>query len=386
MTSTPSTPDAPGPGRPSSVQPVAAVWRNHWLPRSETFVRDHVESLRRHQPLTLGLDHLRDGMDFTPDCAPFPDSMLGHRLERLSRRTGYRGVHDRTISRRRPVLLHAHFGVDAVTALPVVERHGLALAVTFHGYDVQKAPQSLPGREYRDHLPHLFERADVLLPVSRYLADQLEALGAPREKMQVHYLGIRTDRYPHNDSESREGIVFVGRLVEQKGVVDLLDAVALLPEPLRSTPITFVGGGPLEQRLREHAAALGLDARFAGWQTPTEVAGWFNRARVFVGPSRPAGTGGAEAFGLVFLEAALAATPTIGTDMGGLPEAVDDGVTGILTPGRDVDALAGAIERVLGDDDLARRMGAAGRQRVLDRFDIMQRTPLLEDVYERIAR
>lgn len=370
----------------ASQKPTVAIWRNRWLPRSETFVRDHVESLQRHQPFTLGLERLRDGMDFRPDCAPFPDSALGRRLERLSYRTGYRGVHDRAIARRRPVLLHAHFGVDAVTALPVVERHDLPLAVTFHGYDVMRAPQNLPGWVYRDHLAHLFERADVLLPVSEYLAGMLADLGAPREKMHVHYLGIPTDRYPYDDSASREGIVFVGRLVEQKGVVDLLDAVALLPEPLRSTPITFVGGGLMEQQLRDHAATLGLDARFVGWQTPAEVAGWFNRARVFVGPSRPAESGGAEGFGLVFLEAALAGTPTISTNLGGLPEAVEDGVTGILTPGRDIDALAAAIERVLGDDDLAHAMGQAGRQRVLERFDIKRRTPLLEDLYERIAR
>lgn len=367
---------------PPGGAPAVAVWRTRWLPRSETFVRDHVESLQRYRPLTFGLHRLPDGLDIVPDRAPFPFTPLGRRLEALSRRTGYRGLHDRWLARQAPRLVHAHFGTDAVTALPIMQRNDLPFAVTFHGYDVQKAPTAMPGSVYADHLPALFERADILLPVSDFLAGELLALGAPREKLHVHHLGIRTDRPAPDPGRAREGIVYVGRLVEQKGVVDLLEAVALLPGDLRRTPISIIGGGPLEGRLRERGAELGLDVRMIGWQTPDQVADWFAGARMFVGPSRPGPTGGAEAFGLVFLEAALAATPTVSYRAGGLPDAVADGETGILVPVDDLQALADAIEGLLTDPAGARAMGEAGRARVLRDFDIHTRTAALEQVYD----
>ncbi len=368
-------------------RPVAAIWRTQWLPRSETFIRDHVVSMQRYRPLTLGISNLPEGLGFTADRAPLPANGPLKRLEGLSRRTGWLGLHDDVIRRQKPRLLHAHFGTDAMKALPVVNRHRLPFAITFHGYDVQDAPRTIPAALYRDRLPELFDRADLLLPVSDYLAGRLLELGAPAEKMQVHHLGTRTDMAaPAVPDDERRGIVMVGRFIEDKGWLDVFEILQRLPEHLRSTPVTMIGGGALEPRLRELAAAHPeLDIRFPGWQTPEQVAQWMAGAEVFLSPVHPGGDKPAEAFGLVAIEASLAGTPVVTTRCGGLVEAVEDGVTGLLADVADFDTFAENLTRLLDDRPLARRMGKAGRARVLADFDVVKQTAKLEDVYDTLG-
>lgn len=368
-------------------RPVAAIWRQQWLPRSETFIRDHVTSLQRYQPLTLGISTVPDGLGFVPDRAPLPSSGPLRRLEGLSRRTGWLGLHDDVILRRRPALLHAHFGTDAVRALPLVKRHRLPFAVTFHGYDVHTAPQKLPAAAYRDRLGELFDRADLLLPVSHFLAGMLADLGAPAEKVHVHHLGTPVAGREAPARGERSGIVMVGRFVEYKGFGDLFDILARLPEHLRSTPVTLVGGGVLEARLREQAAAHPeFDVRFAGWQSPDEVAATLARAQVFLSPVRGGVGTPVEAFGLVQIEAALAGLPVVTSRTGGLPEAVAEGVTGLLAEPGDLDGFAAHLASLLDDPERARTMGAAGRARVLADFDVVKQTAKLEALYDTIAR
>ena len=256
-------------------RPAVAVWRSLWLPPSETFVRDHVRGLRRWDPVTLGLYREENGLGVVPDLAPFtrhgPWSAVVGPLSRL----GYPGVYDSVIRRRRPALVHAHFGTGATEVLPIARRHHLPLLVTFHGHDVFRAPQEDPSGRYLRRLQQVFDYADRLLPVSEYIADRLLELGAPQEKMLVHYLGIplgdRTGPAVLREPDSpRDGLLFVGRLVARKGVDDLLRAYELLPQDLRrATPLRIVGDGPERRRLESLAAQVpGADIEFLGTRAP----------------------------------------------------------------------------------------------------------------------
>lgn len=368
---------------PPDERPAVAVWKASWLSPSETFVRDQLTAMTRWRPLRVGLWPVPDSI-LDADVAPFRRTRAGRVVNRLSAATGYRGVFDRRLTRERVRLVHAHFGTSAVRVLPVVERLDLPLVVTFHGYDVTVEPHRPGAERYRAALGRVFERADLLLAVSEHIAEHLLALGAPPGKVRVQYVGIPVDAPAPADGD-RSGIVFVGRLVDVKGPDHLLAAVARLDEPYRSTPVRVVGAGPLADDLRRAAEREGLDVTWLGRLPSAGVAAELARAAVFCGPSRTTPAGQQEGFGIVFLEAALHGLPVVGYHHGGVPEAVVDGVTGLLAPEADVDALARRLRAVLADPALAARLGDAGRRRVLADFDVRHRTAELEELYDEVV-
>lgn len=370
----------------SGDRPVVAIWRSRWLPPSETFIRDHVSTLNRWQPLKLGLFDEPSSLGMGADFAPFHRTGLGRYFHSVASRTQYWGVYRGIIQQYQPLLLHAHFGPDAVTALPIARRYGLPLVVTFHGYDLTRQAHGDLAGPYLRGLHEVFDEADLLLPASRFLASRLLELGAPASKVHVHYLGIPLGERVGEPAAPRSGVLFVGRLTEGKGVRDLMSAYRQLPARLRALhPLRIVGEGPMGAQLRQTVAEMHQgQITFAGWQTPESVAASMRSASAFCAPSHTAADGWTEGFGLVFLEAAREGLPVVSYATGGIPEAVEDGVTGLLAAEGDVAGLSERLESILRDVDLAHEMGQAGQRRV-EEFDVVKQTALLEDIYDRIT-
>ncbi|MET3165125.1 UNVERIFIED_ORG: glycosyltransferase involved in cell wall biosynthesis [Arthrobacter sp. UYEF10] len=220
-----------------------------------------------------------------------------------------------------------------------------------------------------------------MIAVSEYIAEQLVALGAPRSKIVIRYLGIPL-RQPVSRTSRRYEILFVGRLVDKKGVADLLKAVAMLPEKHLGVRVRIVGFGPLLEGLKLDASKLGVNAEFVGALTSEEVAYAMSEAMIFVAPSKTAPNGDAEGFGLVFLEAAAQGLPIVAYAHGGVVEAVEHNGNALLAPEGDVETLALNIEKLLENEELRDKFSSRGRDRVLNEFDIRRRTSMLEDIYD----
>jgi glycosyltransferase involved in cell wall biosynthesis len=156
-------------------------------------------------------------------------------------------------------------------------------------------------------------------------------------------------------------LLFVGRLSEEKGVEELLEAT-------RNLPRVIVGDGPLRN--------LVPDA--VGFVPPRELGGYYERAAVVVCPSRR------EGYGVVAREAMARGRPVVATAVGGLFDAVDDGVTGLLVAPRDPRALRAAIQRLLSDAGLRRRLGAAARERASERFSWESATTMTIRLYREV--
>lgn len=377
------------PHDPSAEAARVVIWRSKWLPASETFVADHVTGLRRWRGVPLGLYREPQGLAVTPEVAPFPLNDWGRRLARASAATGYRGVYDRVLRRERPRLVHAHFGTNAVEVLPLARRLRLPLVVTWHGHDLNRAPQEDSSGRYRAGMREVFDYADRLVAVSDYVRTRLLDFGAPAAKIEVRYLGIPVRGGTEGSGASRgeAGIAFVGRLVPRKGVADLLTAYAGLPLDLRERHrLTIVGDGPERAALEQQAGGIeGGEISFLGTQGPDRVAEVLRSHAVFAGPSTRRADGDAETFGLTFLEAGLAGLPVLSYDYAGVPEAVLHERTGLLAPVGDVAVLGRHLQRLLADPGLADRLGAAGRQRVLTEFDLLERVAALEEMYDEIV-
>nr|WP_256793611.1 glycosyltransferase [Terrabacter sp. Ter38] len=327
-------------------------------------------------------------MGVRPLRAPFPYTPFGRRLARASSRVGHPLIYDALLRRGGASLVHAHYGTGAAEALPIAKRAGLPLVVTFHGHDVNRAPSEDADGFYGRRLSEVFAYADLLLPVSRFLAGRLLELGAPPEKVRVHYLGAPVAAMLPDPSHQRSGVAYVGRLTAQKGVEDLIRAYAALPPDMRAAAsLSIVGDGP--ERARLGALATDLlpdgDVRFLGPRSSAEVTHLLSSTRLFVAPSKRSSDGAAEAFGLTIIEASMAGAPVIGYDYAGVPEAVADGESGLLVPEGDIAALTAAMVRVLGDHALAQSLGRAGQQRAVQSFDGQRQMERLEALYDDVV-
>jgi colanic acid/amylovoran biosynthesis glycosyltransferase len=250
--------------------------------------------------------------------------------------------------------------------------------VTAHGYDVTTTASRASDND------ELFAYASRFVAVSEFIASQLVALGAPEEKIDVRPIGIRVPDAVSAAPRSDSTILFVGRLVEKKGCADLLHAVASLPLSSK-IKVRIAGTGPLRTELESLAGTLRVNAEFLGALDPGEVEQEMRQAAVLCVPSKRASNGDAEGFGMVFLEAAAAATPAVSYRSGGTAEAIVNEETGLLAQEGQVQDLAIAIDRVLRDPGLARRLGSNGRKRVARDFDIVGCTRQLEKTYDYVA-
>ena len=158
-------------------------------------------------------------------------------------------------------------------------------------------------------------------------------------------------------------VLYVGRLSEEKGVRDLAAAA-------RDLPLVVVGDGPLRDLLPQSV----------GFVPPGELGPWYERAAVVVVPSRR------EGYGVVAREAMAHGRPVVATAVGGLVDAVEDDVTGLLVPAGDVEAIRHAVSRLLEDTALRRRLGEAARERARQRFSAEACRDALADVYVDVAR
>lgn len=368
-----------------------AIWRNNWLPPSETFIRNQIAALDLWDAQRVGLVCVSPSIA-AADFVTMPASRLALPLRGLQwlyprfYRAGLLGLERarRHLEQSNVQLIHAHFGFDAILGSELARRASVPLVVSFHGYDVTgKAESDLRQRWYERELRGVFEQAHTLIGVSDFITAQLIALGAPAEKVVTSYIGIPVSDRPR--SNTRDGICFVGRLAENKGTADLLQAVSMLPSPYRSVRVTIVGDGPMRSQLEAQAIRLGVNAEFTGLQPSSEVARFLEGSSIFCAPSKTSASGGREAFGMVFLEAACAGLPVVSYRHGGVPEAVADGETGLLVPEGDVDALSAALAELLGNPERATLFGRAGRDRVTSRFDIRTCTANLENIYNRAA-
>ncbi len=203
----------------------------------------------------------------------------------------------------------------------------------------------------------------------------------PELARKIHVIHCGTDSRlfsPKTKPAARRAfsIVCIGSLIEVKGHKYLIEACRLLRERGLKFACHLIGDGPDRRKLQRRIADAGLEDAVVlhGAKTRCEVAEMLNRADVAVQPSVRTKRGSREGIPVSLMEAMIGRTPVVASRISGIPELVEDGRTGILTPPRDVAALADALERLRADAPMRRRMGAAGREKVLREFDLNRNT------------
>lgn len=284
-------------------------------------------------------------------------------------------------------VIHAQFGNYGPIALRLVETGATSGAVvtSFRGFD---ATRSLPANpsEYRA----LFERGALFLPVAQTLARRLTQAGCDAGKVRVHRSGLALQRFAFEPNRAASTgstrILSVGRLVAKKGFQYGVEAVGRLVASDRRVRYVIVGDGPMRAELQELVQALGLSdhVTFEGWKSHDDVLMQMRGAHALLVPSMTAGDGDEEGIPNVAKEAMALGLPVIATRHGGIPELIEDGVSGVLVPERDSAALAERLIEIIDHPERWARMREAARRRIEAEYDIERLNDELVALYQSV--
>ncbi len=281
-------------------------------------------------------------------------------------------------------LLHIYFGHIAVHLLPLMLRWPKPVVVSFHGADVLV---DLDQARYRAATEQMLAAARLVLVRSESLARAVADLGCAREKIRVHRTGIPLDdiRFEEkiwpNDGAWR--FLQAGRLIEKKGFATSLRAFAAFQKFHPSASFTIAGEGPMLDELKELARGLGVEGRveFAGFLSQAELRAAFGRAHIFLHPSEIGRDGNQEGVPNAMLEAMASGLPVFATRHGGIPEAIEHEVSGVLgEEGDDAELTAALLDWTARPEALAElaRRGAAA---VAEKFEQRAQARALENFY-----
>ena len=281
-----------------------------------------------------------------------------------------------------------HFGTNGQRALRVRDAGMVEgpIVTAFHGADMSRYLRLRGAAIYRD----LFERGDLFLPVSAFWAARLAQLGCPPGKIAVHHMGIDLARFrftvprtPTVDQPLR--VVCVARLVEKKGLPYIVRAISTLRRDGVDIALDIVGDGPLRPPLQSLIAELGMNntVRIIGARSRDEVARAMSAAHLFAAPSVTAMDGDMEGIPVALMEAMASGVPVVATVHSGIPELVEDKVSGLLVPERDIDALADALRWLVDHPERWLSMALAAHDAVERNFNVARLNDELVTLLER---
>ncbi len=278
------------------------------------------------------------------------------------------------LRRRRVDHLHNHFGDSSCTvAMLASEVSGVPYSFTLHGSAI-----FYEARTWR--LDAKLDRAAFVATISHFTRSQAAMFAAPETMDRVHLIhcGVQPARLPSVDHHGvGDRMVFVGRVVEQKGLGVLFESMQSLIGEHPNLSLTVVGDGPHREDLANRAAAMGLGDRveFVGAKSQSEVVDILAKADLFVLPSY------AEGVPVVVMEALGSGVPVVASFVGGMAELVEDDHTGFLVRPGDPVQLAERIGRLVADPELRARLGANGRARVAADFDAQSEASRLGSLF-----
>ena len=267
--------------------------------------------------------------------------------------------------------IHAHFaGMAARTAFWIQKFFGISFSFTAHANDIF-AP-----RDFEIGLNKLVDGARAVVTETDYAKKFLQERFPDRaDKIYRIYNGVNLAEFGRADfSSASPTIIAVGRLIDKKGFADLIHACRSLVERGKSFRCEIFGEGPLEEKLRRQIEELKLQncVELPGPKPQHEIKRYLAAGTVFVLPSVIDPEGGMDNLPTVVMEAMATGLPVVSTAIGGIPEMVIDNETGFLVSAGDADGLADAIEKVIVDLSLAKKLGQAGHGRAETLFSIQK--------------
>jgi colanic acid/amylovoran biosynthesis glycosyltransferase len=330
--------------------------------------------------------HVRTFMRVAAGALMRPHRMAQYLLSRKRAGVGWREVSFAMQVGPSPDVIIANFGPNGVSAAATKNAFfpKALLVVIFHGYDLSSYVQEVGWDKYRQAGPSI----DLAVCVNRVFLERLTTnVGGLRAV--VHHLGVALPEMTKPAGQSRRefAVVFVGRMVEKKGFAYVLQAVRMLVRQGLRLRLHAVGEGASTEEISAILSGeAGDNIVLYGGRDHEFVLKLMSECDCLVAPSVTAADGDQEGIPVTIMEAMAAGLPVVSTRHSGIPELVEDGLSGLLVEERDADALAAAIGRLAESPKLRSKLSAGGRKRVETAFNAnVQNRVLFEMVREIVA-
>jgi colanic acid/amylovoran biosynthesis glycosyltransferase len=285
-------------------------------------------------------------------------------------------------------LLHIFFGHIAVHLLPLIRAWPKPSIVSFHGADVlvdmEKPAYHRATKQMLDVVGRVFVRSESLRRA-------IIGLGCVENKIDIVRTGIPLQEFPFRErsfpANGEWRLVQACRLIEKKGLATTLHAFTHFLTQYPKAKLTIAGEGPMLREIQELTRKLRIDDRVTlpGFVSQEELRGIFYASHIFLHPSETGQDGNQEGIPNSMLEAMASGLPVFATNHGGIPEAIENGVSGILIPERDYTALARTLIEAVQNQDLLSRLARNGADVVREKFDQQRQVRSLEEIYLTLA-
>jgi glycosyltransferase involved in cell wall biosynthesis len=374
-------------------KPVVACYCATFLKPEMLHIYRQITSLRRVEPFVIAQKR-EEAVRYPFDRI----AVVGKPATHFARRFWFKQMRDapwqvspaevrkltRILAEVKAELLHIYFGHIGVHLLPLIRAWPKPSVVSFHGADVMV---DLDKPAFRTATQEMLEAVRLVLVRSESLGRALINIGCPAGKIRLQHTGIPVDDIPFRKrvwpDKGAWKFVQASRLIEKKGLRVSLRAFAKFAEQHPAATFTIAGEGPLRSELGRVAAELGVADKvfFPGFISQNQLRELFYQSHIFLHPSEVGGDGNQEGVPNSMLEAMASGLPVFATEHGGIPEAIENGRSGILVPERDDAALALVLlERTANPDGLA-AIAHNGAEVVRKYFEQTGQTRQLEDYY-----
>jgi colanic acid/amylovoran biosynthesis glycosyltransferase len=294
-----------------------------------------------------------------------------------------------TLEKTHARLLHIYFGQIAVHLLPLIRSWKKPSIVSFHGADVT-VDMNKPA--YREATRQMLDAVRMVLVRSESLRRAVIQLGCDEGKIEIQRTGIPLDEFPFRERSLPQNgewrFVQAGRLIEKKGLPVTLRAFAVFLREYPNAKLTIAGEGPLLGQLQNLARELNIDGRvsFTGFISQEQLRETYYASHIFLHPSQTGHDGNQEGIPNSMLEAMASGLPVFATQHGGIPEAIENGLTGVLVPEGDHQKLAAALLNAAQGPVFLSRIARNGAEFVRKNFDLREQARRLEKIYLRIIQ
>ncbi|MEO1430464.1 MAG: glycosyltransferase [Cyanobacteria bacterium J06633_8] len=293
-------------------------------------------------------------------------------------------------------IIHCQFGRQALCKFGPYSYEGLVLReigavrgkliTTFRGYDISWYLHKYGEKVYDG----LFEKGDFFYSNCEFFRQRVIKLGCDENKIIVHGSGINCSRFTfkarYPDAEGLIRIATTGRLVEKKGIEYAIRAIADVVKVYKNVEFNVIGDGELKERFVQIIDELNIadKVHLQGWKNQKEIISILDKSHIFVAPSVTARDGNQDAPVNTLKEAMAMGLGVIGTFHGGIPELVEDGISGFLVPERDSTAIAQKLIYLIEHPEICSEMGFHGRKKVEQNYDTNTLNSELVKIYQQV--
>ncbi len=285
-------------------------------------------------------------------------------------------------------IIHCQFGLFGIIGL-ALRQIGLIegkLITGFRGYDISRYLKKRGDRIYDE----LIQEGDFFIANCEFFRQRAIKLGCDPEKIVVLGSGIDCSKFAftprHFPEDGKVKLVTTGRLVEKKGIEYGIRAIASLAKTYPNIEYNIIGDGPLKEHFQKLIAELNVGhiVKLVGWKQQEELIEILDNSHILIAPSVTAADGNQDAPVNTLKEAMAMGLPVIGTLHGGIPELIEDGISGFLVPERDAGVIANKVRYLIEHPEIWPDMGKAGRKRVQEKYDMYKLNEQLVEIYQQL--